>query len=357
MDPASVHQSVDRETAEAPSAMRRLELAEGEVRRMSGDIASLVQSGHQQNQQYQQQQVLVQQQQQQIATLSQLLARLTPAPEMAAEPAPLRHHQTVDTANLSCSEPQVGAPERFDGDPDQVRPFITNCRLVFNLRPRSFATEAAKVAFTINHLTGRARIWGTAEFERESPACSSFELFSREMIKVFDIGSSSAEASRELMSIRQGKRSIADYSIDFRTLASRSSWNSEALVDAYLFSLADYLKDELVSHVTPTNLDDAIALSARIDRRVQARRRERIRQNRPPTGSLGMVGPAPTLVRPPATMPNITEHMEVNRTSLSAAERQRRLMGNLCLYCGGGGHRLSSCPLKDRAHRMMEGSG
>lgn len=330
--------------------MRRLELAEGEVRRMSGDITSLVQMGHQQSQQ-------IQQQQQQLATLSQLLTRLIPATEVAAEPAPQLVRQSADASYMSCPEPRVGSPERFDGDPNQVRAYVTNCRLIFNLQPRNFATEAAKVAFMINHLTGRARLWGTAEFERRSPACSSCELFSSELIKVFDTGSSSAEASRELMSIRQGRRSIADYSIDFRTLASRSNWNAEALVDAYLFSLADYLKDELVSHPSPSNLDDAIALTARIDRRVQARRRERCRQYRHSCDVTSTTGPAPSPVTPPVGNPNFTEPMEVSRTSLSVAERQRRLSNNLCLYCGGGSHRLSSCPLKDRAHRTKEGSG
>lgn len=55
-------------------------------------------------------------------------------------------------------EPRVGVPERYDG-------FLTNCSLLFSLQPRTFNTEAARVAFTITHLTGQARLWGTAEWE------------------------------------------------------------------------------------------------------------------------------------------------------------------------------------------------
>lgn len=131
------------------------------------------------------------------------------------------------------------------------------------------------MAFTINHLSGRAWLWGTAEFEQRTPACSSFNQLDLEMIKVFVTGSSSAKASRTLMGIQQGQRTIADHSINFRTLASCSHWNSEALVDAYLHSLADYMKDELVSHATQANLDNPIVMTARIDHRFQARRRER----------------------------------------------------------------------------------
>lgn len=114
--------------------------------------------------------------------------------------------------------------------------FITNCHLVFDMQPRNFASEAAKVTFTINHQSGRARLWGTEEYDRGSSPCSSFDLLALEMIKVFDTGSSSAEASRTLLSIRQGRCTISDYSIDFRTLASRAHWNPEALVDIYLLS-------------------------------------------------------------------------------------------------------------------------
>ena len=64
---------------------------------------------------------------------------------------------------------------------------------------------------------------------------------------------------------------MADYSIDFRTRASRSKWNNSALCDAFLNGLADYIKDELVSHDLPTTLDGVVELATRIDLRIQAR--------------------------------------------------------------------------------------
>jgi len=71
----------------------------------------------------------------------------------------------------------VGVPERDAGDPEGCNPFITNCSILFALQPHTFASEEAKVAFTINNLTGRARLWGTAEWERHTPACFSFNSF------------------------------------------------------------------------------------------------------------------------------------------------------------------------------------
>lgn len=68
---------------------------------------------------------------------------------------------------------------------------------------------------------------------------------------------------------------MADYSIDFRTRASLSSWNSAALVDTFLHGLAEYIKDELVSHRVASTLDGVIELAIWIDLHVLACRQER----------------------------------------------------------------------------------
>ncbi len=246
----------------------------------------------------------------------------------------------------------MGTPERYNGDRETCGPFLTNCSLLFALQPRTFATEPAKVAFVINHLTGKARLWGTAEWERRSPACASFDLFAAELRKVFGFENCGSESARGLMGLKQGDRTVADYSIDFRTRASQSRWNSSALCDAFLHGLADYIKDELVSHDTPLTLDGVIDLAIRINLRVQTRRREKCQggaqRSLPPrsrggatavnSGSLGQQIGDP-------------EPMQLGRTSPSQEERERRRMSNLCLYCGAAGHYISSCPVKARAHQ------
>ena len=70
-------------------------------------------------------------------------------------------------------------------------------------------------------------------------------------------------------------RTIADYSIDFRTRVHRSEWNVAAQCDAFLVGLEDYVKDRLVSYELPRSLDELIELSTRVDGRIQGRRREK----------------------------------------------------------------------------------
>lgn len=373
-DPTDMDLTPEMTSAPEPTALDRLQHTEGAVARMSGDIASLVQLGHHQQQQFLQHQQMIQQQQEQLTRVLQLLSNPTtssgqpaPSPSAPAQSASAPSVQALHSAPVPAPdpnipsqvaqssvsidrEPKVGNPERFNGDHTQVRAFLSSCRIQFALQPRTFATEGAKVGYVITHLTGRARLWGAAEFDRQTPACASFNAFAEEMEKVFDLGSSSAEASQELMSIRQGNRTVADYSIDFRTLARRSTWNMAAQTDAFLHSLAGYIKDELVSHEPPKTLDEAIALAVRIDRRIQTRRRERGQ----PRQSATSIRRDATSLPPPANPQNQfdqTEPMEIGRTSLSPEERQRRLTAQLCLYCGGENHRVSNCPAKARAHR------
>lgn len=49
--------------------------------------------------------------------------------------------------------------------------------------------------------------------------------------------------------------------------------------------------------------------------------------------------------------------MQLGRMKLTPTERQRRLKERLCIYCGLGGHFLSSCPSlpKGQAHQVAEG--
>ncbi|CAK6982723.1 probable E3 ubiquitin-protein ligase IRF2BPL, partial [Scomber scombrus] len=126
---------METDEPEQPTAMQRLENAEREVNRMSGDIASLLQVCHQQQQQFQQQQQQVQHQQQQLGLIVQLLTNLTPAvlpaglapAALPASPAPVslptspapESSAPVTAAAAFAPEPKIGNPERFNGDSTQ----------------------------------------------------------------------------------------------------------------------------------------------------------------------------------------------------------------------------------------------
>lgn len=77
------------------------------------------------------------------------------------------------------------------------------------------AALTRKVAFTMNHLRGRARIWGIVERERETPACSFASL-----------GDGGLASSQSLLSTSHGSLTFEDYTTDFWTKACQSDWTS-----------------------------------------------------------------------------------------------------------------------------------
>lgn len=66
--------------------------------------------------------------------------------------------------------------------------------------------------------------------------------------KVVSMGRSSHATARGLLDLRQGRRSVCDFSIEFHILGSKSWWVRVALRDTFLHGLADEIKDALVSH-------------------------------------------------------------------------------------------------------------
>ncbi len=163
------------------------------------------------------------------------------------------------------------------------------------------------------------------------------------MIKVFDRSVYGREASRLLAVLHQGERSVADFAIEFRTLATTCEWNEPALVARFLEGLNIDLREEIYAREPPAQFDQSVELAIRLERCFEQRRRVR--------GSVSRQREAPPSAFDSSVSRPEPEPMQLGGIRLSPTERQRRIINRLCLYCGAAGHFASSCQLKARARQ------
>lgn len=149
------------------------------------------------------------------------------------------------------------------------------------------------------------------------------------------------------MSVRQGSRSVAEYAIEFRTLAAEVGWNNEALVAAFSHGLSDALKDEVAAKDLPVELEALISFLILIDTRLRERPSFKESLRRPPN-SLAPTFAVPPVPPSPPTPPGVDlsggEPMQLGFARLSEGERALRRREGRCMYCGLGGHFRLACP-------------
>ncbi len=106
--------------------------------------------------------------------------------------------------------------------------------------------------------------------------------------------------------------------------------NEQALTARFLEGLSGEIKEEILSRDLPTCLDQLVELAIRLDKRFELRRRARtsmpeLRAVPPVASSAAVASPDP-------------KPMQLGGLRISAAVRQRRIVGGLCMYCGAQGH-------------------
>ncbi len=278
-----------------------------------------------------------------LVTQQQQLTRLTLlTEEMITAVRELRQQTSVaqtSAANIASPDPisstaitspRLAFPDKFDGSPSKCKGFLLQCSMFVSQQPRLYSTEESRIAFVCSLLTGRALEWATAVW---SDGCSTFPTFTafiQRFKEVFNHPAGGREPGEQLISLRQRGGSAADYALSFRTLAAQTGWPDDPLKLHFRRGLSAELQSELACRDEGKTLDQFIDLAIRIDNLLRSRRQLRFS-----SAPVGATAPPPD-----------SEPMQIGFTHLSEEERERRMRGNLCLYCGLSGHMRATCPTR-----------
>ncbi|KAK3563887.1 hypothetical protein QTP86_004832 [Hemibagrus guttatus] len=139
-------------------------------------------------------------------------------------------------------------------------------------REMPIAHEGTKCAFLLSLLTGKALEWASAVWDADPLIRSSYSHFEEAIREVFEHPAGGKDISVQLMEIRQGSDSAADYAIWFWTLAAQYEWNDAALWAVFHTGLNPVLQTELACHVEATSLSQFVATAIRLDNLRRQRR-------------------------------------------------------------------------------------
>ncbi|KAL0157145.1 hypothetical protein M9458_048391, partial [Cirrhinus mrigala] len=252
------------------------------------------------------------------------LVKKANTPKTATPPVAPPPPAQLPGAQSVTASPRLAFPEKFDGTAANCKGFLLQCTLFVNQQPNLYATDESKIAFV-------ALDWATAVWNLGQSTYPSFSTFLQKFKEVFQPSPESSEAGEQIVALRQGRRTAADYALEFRTLAAQSGWNDGPLKLHYCKGLNQDLQVELACRDEGLTLNQYIDLSIRIDNVMRSRK-----PNRPLTN---------VFQTQPST-PSVPEPMQLGTTKLTVEERERRIRNNLCLYCGQAGHLRATCPTR-----------
>ena len=156
------------------------------------------------------------------------------------------------------------------------------------------------------------------------------------MKRVFDWSASGPEATRRLLYIRQGARSVSDYGIEFRTMAATADWTQAVFFGAFQKGLDDRIADRPVTCETPTSLEVLIDLTIHEDSRITERRElqssthqtaacyQEPRRRQPILQPYSPSLPAPQTLEAVVALQHAPEPMQIGRAHLTPQECTRR---------------------------------
>lgn len=176
-----------------------------------------------------------------------------------------------------------------------------------------------------------------------------YDVFLVELKKTFTHLVSEGSAVKRLLNFQQGNRGIAEFVIEFCTVATETGWRAYALQGVFLQTFNDKMKDQLTSRNEPPSFEELVSLALRIYSRLKEREAEKGIQSWRPL--VRVPRPLASFAPPPLEPPcgplfplpkQPAEPMQIGAIQAYSEERERCFRARECLYCGRPVHFIAA---------------
>lgn len=263
-------------------------------------------------------------------------------------------HNTFENGSR---ESKVAEPEKFSGKKgNEVYRWFAQIRLVFRGKPRTYHSDADKVAFALSYMAGAAQNWAMPLLQaldegRNHELLENYDAFREAVIGVYGDIDRRGNAEDRLARLRQ-TGSVATYISTFNEYAAQIDWNESSLVARFRGGLKDDILDSVATAETqPRRLHEWVAMASRIDERLWGRRQSRrlpadtsnVKPSIFPSRDLvGRLQSNPVTSGPvPMELGAIRGAPALAKTAAERLEYQRH---GRCWGCGELGHVRAKCP-------------
>lgn len=286
-------------------------------------------------------------QQAQLQETLNLLAHLQHAQLLGQQQQQQQQQQQGGSRSLKIKEPRT-----FTGKREELIPFLSELRNAITLQRGALASDHDKALYMNAFLKkpGPPDSWWNG-VEKSRPALlQDFDALLEDFTTHFQDPDLRATKQRELDALEQ-KGSASNYAARFLELCTYLDLTDETKQDYFKRGLKFPVLQGLAFVVPPpVDLDALIALAIRIDNNLYALELQKQKKQTTKTRSNTHQRPTSPIsytTRTHGDTSLATVPMEVDAVRhqpLTNTERERRKKNNLCLYCGGTGHKVNDCP-------------
>lgn len=245
----------------------------------------------------------------------------------AAQAQPKRSGTPKELGNRP---PLISGDKNFLGEYAQLKNWIL-------LNDALYPTDKLKIAAVFSFLTGFARKWYLAEEQAKTFEDMTYDKFMAEFKRVHRPSDIKNDAIRRLKNLKQKGR-CSQYSAEFRNIAVDTGLNDDGLLQYYRSGLKKTVRDLIITTPTiPETFVEYVQLATRLDDRIYDNdnfekdllgpNNNTQKQNKPRNETK----PDPDAMQLDAVS---VSKPNGKKTALSHEEKQKRINGGLCLYCG-----------------------